>query len=788
MNKKKKIGAKSNFNSPHDSYREGVGGGLHLVVFLACLLLAACSGTRHLPAGEKLYTGAKVKIESTEKVSKGFYKAIAEDAIRPKPNSSYLGMRPQLSLYMMAGENPKSKFKKWLQKTGEAPVLISAVKPGATSAIIDAKLFNQGIFRCYTQFDIVEKKHTAKIIYTSYIHKPYIVKNLVYAISDDSISKLIIRDKANTLIKSGDEYSLETLKNERERIDALLKTQGYFYFNPDYLIFKADTTAVNDSINFKLTLKEDAPANALMVYRIHNIYINQDYSLKEEVADSTQDTTMLRNVVFQGKEADMNISSGVIIRSIYLRKNEKYTRLNHTITLSRLMSMGNFKFVQVKFRDSDTTATGFLDVTILMTPMPNHTFRAEMDIISKSNNYTGPRMNLSLLNRNTFRGAELLNLNMAGSFEAQLSGVNKNLYSYSWNPQVELTFPRFVVPFNVKPTNSIYVPKTHFTLSYNFMKRVNYFDMRTFQFIYGFKWKEDIRNEHELNPINVSYTSITNKSEDFEALLLSKPFLKKSYEEQFIAGGSYSYTFNEQVIPGQKIQSYFHVTAETAGNVFSLANIIFGEKPAPENPSKVIGSVYSQYAKLSFDGRVYYNFRNKDKIAMRIFAGAGKAYGNSSILPYSKQFFSGGPNSIRAFQINSLGPGIYNQNGENIGFLQLGGDIKLEMNAEYRFGIYRFIKGALFMDAGNVWLQKSNPADLGSPFAFSSFLNEVAVGTGFGLRVDVSFFVLRFDLAMPLRKPWLLENERWVTNQIKFGDATWRRQNLMLNIAIGYPF
>lgn len=267
MNLKTNIPDDTNFNSPSGaggsfnpplgvggiSFR--VGGGLHLVIFLACLLFAACSGTRHLPAGEKLYTGAKVKIEATEKVSKGFYKAIAENAIRPKPNSSYFGMRPQLCLYMMAGENPKSKFKKWLQKTGEAPVLLSAVKPGATSAIIDAKLFNQGIFRSYTQFDIVEKKHTAKIIYTSYIHKPYIVKNLVYAISDDSISKLIIRDKENTLLKSGEEYSLETLKNERERIDALLKTQGYFYFNPDYLIFKADTTAVNDSINFKLTIK-----------------------------------------------------------------------------------------------------------------------------------------------------------------------------------------------------------------------------------------------------------------------------------------------------------------------------------------------------------------------------------------------------------------------------------------------------------------------------------------------------------------------------------------------------
>jgi outer membrane protein assembly factor BamA len=173
---------------------------------------------------------------------------------------------------------------------------------------------------------------------------------------------------------------------------------------------------------------------------------------------------------------------------------------------------------------------------------------------------------------------------------------------------------------------------------------------------------------------------------------------------------------------------------------------------------------------------------------MRIFAGVAKPYGNSSVLPYSKQFFSGGPNSLRAFQINAVGPGTFYQNGANTGFLQMGGDVKLEANAEYRFGIYRYFKGAFFIDAGNVWLLKSNPASTGSPFMFSKFMDQLAVGTGIGLRVDVSFFVLRFDLAMPLRKPWLEENQQWVTYEINFGSSAWRKDNLVLNVAIGYPF
>lgn len=770
---------------------------------LFILLLAACSGTKHLPADEKLYTGAKIKLESSEKVNKRFIKAAVNESFRPEPNKSYFGMRPQLWLYMATSENPDSKFKKWLRKTGEAPVLMSHVNPQATAAVIDARLFNMGIFDSYTEFKIVEKKSTASVIYSSHVHKPYTFKDFVYNISPlnplspkvgtqqgnlKSLSDVILSDKGNSFIKTGEDYNLDILKAERIRIDALLKNEGYFYFNPDYLLFKADTSNIHHTISLELTLKDSIPANALVVYRINKVFIDQNYSLKEEARDSTKDTLMVRNTIFLGKESEMNIHPKVILRSVYLRKHEIYSRENHNITLNRLMSMGNFKFVQLKFSDSDTTATGFLDATILLTPMTNHTFRAELDLVSKSNNYTGPRMNLSLLNRNTFKGAELLNLTMAGSFEAQLSGTNKNLFSYSVNPQIDLTFPRFLVPFNIKSSNSIYVPKTTFSLSYNFLKRVNYFDMRTFQFMYGFKWKTNIRTEHEFNPISISNTSVSNESTLFTALLAANPFLKKSYEEQFIAGGNYSFTYNEQVVAGKKIQYFLHFTAEAAGNLFSLAELVVGNKPNPDNPSTIAGSIYSQYAKLSVDGRAYYNFKDDNKIALRVFAGMANSYGNSSTLPYSKQFFSGGPNSIRAFQINSLGPGTYLQNAANTGLLQLGGDIKLETNAEYRFGIYRFLKGALFVDAGNVWLQKSNPSTIGTPFAFSSFMNELAVGAGIGLRVDVSFFVLRFDIAMPLRKPWLEDNHRWVINQINFGNSIWRNDNLALNIAIGYPF
>lgn len=760
----------------------------NLLLILICLLLASCSGTRHLPKGEKLYTGAEIKLDSADFINKRVIKAVAEGAVRPLPNKAYFGMRPKLVLYNLFGEKPNNKLKRWLKRHGEAPVLMSSVKPGVTAEIIDAKMFNMGMFKAFTESKTIDRKRSVKVIYTSHLHKPYVVKELIYAINDDSISRLILDAKDKTLVKSGADYNLDILKNERIRIDAILKNKGYFYFNPDNLLFKADTSNVEQTVTFTITLKDSLPKNATTAYRMNDVFVNQNYSLIDRRMRSSRDTVIIQDIVFFGKEERMAIRPKVLSKSIYLRKDEAFSRQNHIITLNRLMSMGIFKLVQVNFSENKDSVPGLLDVNILMTPLPKYTFRTGIDVVTKSNNFTGPQMSLSILNRNVFKGAELLNLNLAGSFEAQLGGKDQNLFSYAWDPQLELSFPRFILPFHIRRTSSAFIPRTRLLLAYSYVKRVNYFDMSTLQFVYGYKWKENIRKEHELNPIDLSYTTVGNKSPEFLALVDANPFLAKSYEEKFIGGGNYSYTYNEQALTGKKFQKFVHAKTEITGNLFSLAKIIAGENISAENPETIAGSVYSQYAKLSLDGRGYYTFRDKNRLVLRLYAGAGKPYGNSSILPYSKQFFSGGPNSLRAFQYNSVGPGTYYQDTDTYGFSQLGGDVKLETNAEYRFNIFRYFKGAAFVDAGNVWLLKTNPSEMGTPFKFSTFMDELAVGAGVGLRIDVSFFILRFDLALPLRKPWLEENNRWVNNEIDFGSSEWRKDNLILNVAIGYPF
>ena len=766
-----------------------------LFLLLVCISIAACTGTRKLPPGQKLYTGADVKLIPSEKL-RNKAKIIKEEktAVRPKPNKKFLWMRPKLSLYMMAGDTSQIKKKRsirrWMKKKGEPPVLLSEVKPGQTVKYIDAKLFNIGIFKGFTEYKVVEKRRTARIVYTSRVHNPYTVSGLKNEVTNDSIRALMLKRENRTLIEPGDDYSLDNLKKERDRIDDILKNNGYYFFDPDYLLFKADTSEATKTVSLRLMLKKDVPVKALTVYRINKVTIDPNYTL--ERSDTTRKRTpiVVDSVLFLTKYT--RIKPKIILESVYLKQNEVYSRRRHNITLNRLMTIGMYKYVRVKFTEVDsnivnTIGNNYLDMSIDLTPMQKRTIRTEFNIVSKSNDFIGPQANLNYRNRNVLKGAELLSVNLGGSFETQIIGKYKDLYSYSINPQIELYVPRFVVPFRIKKTNSYFVPKTRFSLGYNYVKRIAYFDMKTFQFIYGFKWKETAKKEHELNPININYTSVSNISAEFNALLEANPFVKKSYEDQFIPGGTYSFTYNEQIRP-QKNQVYFNFYTEIAGNTFTLGGLILGKRPTEERPLRVAGSVYSQFAKASIDVRNYTNFESS-KFVVRLFTGVGKPYGNSSTLPYIKQFFSGGPYSVRAFVINSLGPGTYEQRTKDRSvFIQQGGDIKLESNAEYRFDIIGYFKGAVFVDAGNVWLFKSNPAVVSPPFSFSTFYKEIAVGSGIGLRLDVKFFVLRFDLAMPLRKPWLPENERWVLNKINFGSGTWRSDNLILNVAIGYPF
>jgi Outer membrane protein/protective antigen OMA87 len=476
---------------------------------------------------------------------------------------------------------------------------------------------------------------------------------------------------------------------------------------------------------------------------------------------------------------------------VFFKKGEPYRREDHDLTLNRLMNLGVFKFVNVRFEETDSAGVPHLDAHIYLTPQLMKTIRFELRGVSKSNNFVGPVFNSSYQNKNLFKGAELFKFSLETGFETSISSKQAGS-SYQAGVRTELQLPQFIAPFRIENVSSRFVPKTRIALGFRMLDRLQYYQMISGDAEFGYTWKETLSTEHVLNPFAVTFALLTKRTDKFNELLSTNPLLRKSFEEQFSIGPNYSFTYNDQLDQSEKNHLYFKGSADFSGNIlYAAQSLLTGVKGTPDNPHRILGTVYSQYSKFDIDVRHYSNSTGQTTmLASRFIAGAGFAYGNSSTLPYVKQFYIAGSNSIRAFDARSLGPGTY-KIPDSLAtrlFNDQAGDIKLEANLDFRFPIVSIVHGAVFLDAGNIWLVHEDPARPGSRFSSGTFLDEIAVGTGFGIRFDLSFFVIRFDLAWPLRIPSLTAGERWVLDRIKFGDSGWRKNNLVLNIAIGYPF
>ena len=424
---------------------------------------------------------------------------------------------------------------------------------------------------------------------------------------------------------------------------------------------------------------------------------------------------------------------------------------------------------------------GILEANIFLSPLTKRAFRAELQAVTKSNNFTGPNLALTYSNRNLFRGGETVSISANIGYETQFaSGENAGLSSLEYGLKGELIFPRVISPFTINDDFFEYsVPKTKTSISVSYLERSKLYTLVTGSALFGYSWNANKYITYEVNPVSVNYTSLNKTSEEFEAILDDNPFLRRSFEQQFISGLTFSFTYNEIGNSSKVNQFYLNSTLDVAGNSISLLS----KEDTAGTPKTFLGLEYAQYAKADIDARFQFNF-GKDKqhtIAIRLFAGYGLAYGNSEVIPFVKQYFSGGPYSVRAFRIRSLGPGTYDEQTDTNSdgtFFDQTGNIRLEANAEYRFPIYSFLKGALFVDAGNIWNSEANPAFNGDDKFTSNFINELGIGAGFGLRIDVQGFVIRFDLAAPFHDPSLPEGERF---DFKLDEP-------VLNFAIGYSF
>ncbi|EHQ25794.1 translocation and assembly module lipoprotein TamL [Mucilaginibacter paludis] len=760
-------------------------------LFLLTLIIGGCSNIKYLPKNEKLYTGAKVIITDKD-TKKSEAKALTTeltDLTRPKPNGSILGLRVKLYLYNIS-KGKKNFISRFINKLGEPPVLFSSVDLDHNGKVLTNRLQNKGYFRAQVTPDSAIKNKTAQAVYNTQTGPVFKIRKVVFPRDSDSLDTAVTGISKKSFLKPGDNYNLDVIKNERIRIDARLKEEGFYFFSPDDILLEVDSTnAGKNMVDLYEIVKPETPDKAWDIYTMDKTYIYPRYSLRDTAAKLDSAVHYNDYYVIDPRNT---IHPYVFKDVIALHPGEAYNRTDHNQALSRFIDLGPYKYVKNRF-DISPKDTLKLNAFYYLTPYPKKSLRFETLVRTTSANYNGTQVNLSFRNRNTFKGAELLTVSLLGSTDLQFGGQNNGYNVYQAGIQTSLTWPRFITPFNVT-TNNGFLPHTRLQLEYDLTNRTKLYTLNTFSASYAYLWKQDIHIQHELTVFGFSYTNAANVTKIYTDSILHtrNPSLKHVIDNQLTFGPSYSYTYTNTTESYKRNTYYYNGKISLSGNILGL---VTGADTLAGKPKAIFGTNYSQYVKLESELRYYHKISPNITWASRIIGGAGLTYGNSTIMPYSQQFFVGGANSLRGFRARSVGPGSYYPDAtitNGSGFIpDESGDIKIEANTEFRPKLFSIVYGALFLDAGNVWLLHSNNTQQGGQpgGAFNkNFLNDMAVDAGLGLRFDLSVLVLRTDLGFPLRKPWLPDGQRWVINKIDFGNGGWRGDNLVFNLAIGYPF
>jgi hypothetical protein len=799
---------------------------LYILCFITCLGISACSSVRSVPEGDRLYTGTTVRWEGRKPKDHSTLQEGLDERVRPKPNRRFLGMPMKLWFYNM-GKEPKGKGLNYLlrKKWGEPPVLVSQVKQDYTSNVLAQYLVDNGYFQAGATSAIKNSgKKKASGVYTVTPNHRYTIQSVKYELDSSQLGRAISKTTGGSSLIVGNPYSLDSIKAERERVHAILKEQGYYYFTPDHMLVEVDSTN-NGKVDMFVMVKRTTPTPARVPYYMRRITLYPDYRLDEDSLSRSGETNYYNRLGLI--DPQKKFRPIVFERSVFLRPDSIYRLSSHNITLQRLVNLGTFKFVKGQFRPvrargtrsdrnragrdssgvrSDSLAaagdssrpsmelthatavdsniirsdsTGRLDASFFLTPYPRRSLQAELRGTSKSNNFVGSEIKVTARNRNFQHRANLLEVSLSGGMEWQTGGNQASTNSYSLKGEVALTIPRFFTPIKGINPRTPYVPRTRISLSYELFSRQNLYNLNAYTAQLQYIWKKTPFIDHSWAPISITYVLPTKTTAAYDEILKNDPVQRRAIEKQFILGGNYTITFNNQ---SEERVHGFYISGgiDVSGN---LAGLIV---PKKDSVRTIFGNPFAQYARLDADARHYWKLSKGMKWVNRLFAGYGLPYGNSRSLPFVKQYFTGGSSSIRAFRARTLGPGSYH-NTTNKFLANEAGDIKLEYNSELRMHLVSVINAAVFVDAGNIWLQKGDTSRPGGQFS-SRFLKEIAVGAGAGLRIDASIVVVRLDLAFPLRKPWLPESERWVLKDVKFGDPDWRKENLILNIAIGYPF
>ncbi len=767
---------------------------LTLFIVVVLLLATSCQPTKHVPQGEYLLDRVKIEVDN--------------NSVKPQSLKPYLRQHPNhktfgviglpLAFYNMSGTKD-NRWNRFMRKIGTPPVIYDSTLTEKSRTEIQKAMKNKGYIESEVNVDTVIKKRKISVTYKVKSNTPYRINNVTYNIPDDTIAKYSLRkDTSLNVLKKGARFDYYMLDSERERIAKALNNRGYYSFNKEYITYTADTTVGDHLVDLELNLlpypiaKPDGGGTVFVkhrTYTIRDVYFFTDYNpMNVDQRYNVLDTVKHDGyVIYYGEKHYLRPQ--VLINNCFIKPGEKYSQKIVDNTMSAYGRLRAFKYVNIQFAPVEEDGEMKLDCYILLTKGKTQTISTEVEGTNSAGNF-GFALGVSYQHRNIFKGSQTFSAKIRAAYEnisGDLGGLISNNY-LELGAEMGVSFPKFIFPFAKNKQRQKLRPTTELTLSGNYQRRPEF--VRVIAGAgWGYNWYSNRnRFRHKLDLIDVSYIYLPKVTEEFRnninELSVDNPLLRYSYEDHFIMRMAYAIYLSNlnpgSIKPTSNIYT-FRMVNEIAGNLlYGISNAISSTRP--EDGYSIFGIRYAQYYKCDMDYTYTFIFDEKNSLSLHVGAGVAVPYGNSEILPFEKRYFSGGANSVRGWSVRSLGPGSYQRKDPVSDFMNQCGDVRLDLNVEYRSRLIWKLELAAFIDAGNIWTIKEYDAQPGGAFKINKFYKELALAYGLGLRLDFDFFILRLDLGMKAYNPAVTDRSKWVISYQNF------KRDAALHFAVGYPF
>ena len=744
----------------------------------------SCNTTKYLEGDESLVVQNIIEFDNPNNLAKAKKtKAALDNLVTPTVNSAW--NKIPILIYHKNKKRKAAGKKEIFPKRAEKPSLYKAEDVELSRLKMEKYLLDNGFIGSTVHTSYTSENKKTKVKYAVKIKPVHTIQSLSRVSDSTAVGKLLKSFEQYSFINKGDVYNKEKIDEERARYAKTLKNSGYLNITEDFFYFTVDTQYNENVVDMGIHFKVPEQREILTRYKIGNTYLKWEDNKQLK----TQDSIEIKPGLYSYGSKEL-MKPHVIDLTVDQDKGEYISVGKQELTLNHFLSYNLFRHVNQKYSPAYGDSLDIIDRYIELAYSSDGSVGTDFELNNRSGSFFGTAVTGSYANKNTFKGAETFNASLTLGTELQVNQNQSLLNSLLAEVNTTLSIPRLLllkfIPY--KPS-SFYIPNTFFGLKNSFQNRIDSYSAIKSTLSFGYNWRETKKSSHEVTLLSLSYLDIFRRSLDFIDLENNDRRLALSLQDLFDIGIEYTYTFTNQASASKRDHSFFTATARTSGN--TLNGIINSANSAGNKT--IFGIPFSQYAKMQLDFRHYINIK-KSQLIGRIKTGFAFAYGNSEQIPYNEQFFIGGSQSIRGFQLRGLGPGDFvldvdPDNPVKNQFYDQTGDILLEMNLEYRFPMFGYLKGATFLDAGNIWLLNTDSNKPGGQFKADTFLDQIAINTGFGLRFDIeSFIVIRLDLGIVLRRPYSNEGFQWTTSRSNAFSWEWATENLRPQLGFGYPF